>query len=137
MELLAVVGTSHTSGLSGAVIGVGGGSTSVAIPNVAKSYYNWKSAVNCQNVGTIPTTLNLSYQGYAPYNHPTTLNEGESVQVLAANEAFLPAGYIGGLTVTANAVGAKIACTVGNTNSYNQGITPGDWTTQFNAFPRP
>ena len=137
MQLLAVVGTSHTSGLSGAVVGVGGGSASVAIPNVAKYYFNWRSAVNCQNVGTTPTTLNFSYQGYPPYNHPTTLNEGESIQVLAANEAFLPNGYIGGLTVTANAVGANVACTVGNTNSFNQGITPGDWTTQFNAFPRP
>ena len=110
---------------------------SVAIPNVAKNYYNWRSAVNCQNVSTTPTTLNFAYQGYSPYNHPTTLNEGQSVQVLAVNEAFLPNGYIGGLTVTANAAGALIACTVGNTNTANQAITPGDWTTQFNAFARP
>lgn len=128
--LIAVVGSSNGT-KSGAVVGVPDGSQVVTAPLVQKAFYGWTSAINCQNVSPTPTTLNIAYQGKTPYNHPTTLNEGESVQILTANEAILGTSFAGGVTITANAPDARIACTVGATNS---STVPGDWTNQYNAF---
>jgi len=138
MELLAVVGTTKASeGFSGATSGVpaGTGSGSVAIPNVSKAYYGWKSAINCQNVGTVATTLNVSYAGYAASAYDTvSLSAGGSTQILVFNESFLLDGFQGGATITANAAGAEVACTVGNSNPDKAAETPGDWTSQYNAY---
>lgn len=137
LPLLAVVGgTKTTSGviLSGAYIGVGTATGTVAIPNVQKAYFGWNTAITCQNVSATPTTLNVDYEGYPAYDDTTTLNEGDSVQIYVPNETFLPDAYIGGATLKANVVGANIACIVGNSNPSNGATQPGDWTTQFNAF---
>ena len=132
-QLLAVVGTTQGT-LSGAYTGFGSGSGTVKIPEVTKFYYSWVSSITCQNVSSTPTTLNFAYQGHTPYDHPTTLNEGNIAQVYVPNEAFLPNGYIGGVTVTANAVGANIACIASHSNFTNLSIYPGDWSTYYNAF---
>ncbi|MBU0512074.1 MAG: hypothetical protein KKD28_00390 [Chloroflexi bacterium] len=137
-QLLAVVGTTK-GGWSGATSGVLDGSSSgeVAIPNVAKAYGGWKSAINCQNVGATATTLHVEYAGYAAnaYDTITSLNAGDSVQIAVFNEAFLPnTGWQGGATITANAAGALIACTVGNSNPDKAATNPGDWTSQYNAY---
>lgn len=128
--LIAVVGSTRYT-KSGAVVGVPGGTQTVTAPLVMKGYYGWTSAINCQNVGAIPTTLNVAYQGKTPYNTTVTLNQGESQQILTQNEAILGTFFGGGVTITANAAGAQIACTIGNTNS---STVPGDWTNQYNAF---
>jgi hypothetical protein len=128
--LIAVVGSSNGH-KSGAVVGVSGGTSTVTVPLAMKAYYGWSSAINCQNVGTVATQLNVSYTGYTPYDTPTALGAGASTQILTANEAFLPNGFYGGVVITAKAAGAQIACTVGNTNS---STVPGDWTNQYNAF---
>jgi hypothetical protein len=134
-DLLAVVGTTNASN-SNNVRAIGGGSQVVAIPNVAKHFYGFVSAITCQNVSATPTTINISYAGYAAnaYNHATTLNEGDSVQVFVPNEAFLPTGFQGGATITANAAGAEISCMAGNTNIVPP--YPGDWNVAYNAFSR-
>ncbi len=134
--LLAIIGTTN-GGLSGAVRAIDSSTATntVAAPNVAKSYYGWGSAITCQNVSTTPTTLHVEYAGYAAnaYNTATTLNEGESTQIVLSTESFLPAsGWQGGVTVTANAAGALIGCVVGNTNSGS--AKAGDWTVSYNAF---
>lgn len=138
MELLAVVGTTKASeGWSGATSGVlaGTGSNAVAIPNVSKNYYGWISAINCQNVGSVATTLNVQYAGYAANAYDTpSFSPGGSTQILVFNESFLPDGFQGGATITANATGAEIACTVGNSNPNRAATTPGDWTSQYNAY---
>lgn len=136
MELLVSVGGSHTGGNSGAYVGVNSGSGSVAVPIAMKRYFNWVTAINCQNVSTTPTTINFAYQGYPgdAYNHSTTLSEGDSLQVYVPNEAFLPDGYFGGVIVTANAAGAEISCVVGTSIEAGVTTTPGDWTYQYNAF---
>jgi len=133
VDMLAVVGTTQGT-LSGAYTGFGSGTGIVKIPEVTKYYYNWVSSITCQNVSTTPTTLNFAYQGYPAYNHPTSLNEGNTLQVYVPNEAFLPNNYVGGVTVTANAAAADIACIASHTNFANLGITPGDWTQFYNAF---
>jgi hypothetical protein len=130
VDLLAVVGSSRGT-RSGAVVGVASGSHIVTAPLVTKNFYGWTSAINCQNVSPTPTTLNIAYQGKTPYNNPTTLNEGESLQIATSSESILGSTFSGGVTITANAVGALIACTIGNTNSSS---VPGDWTNQYNAF---
>jgi hypothetical protein len=138
IELLAVVGTTKASeGFSGATSGVlsGTGSSSVAIPNVSKNYFGWKSAINCQNVGDVATTLSVSYAGYTASAYETTsLSKGGSTQILVFNETFLPDGFQGGATITANTAGAEIACTVGNSNPDKAADNPGDWTSQYNAY---
>ena len=143
-ELVAVVGTTKPStGWSGATSGVldGTGSGIVAIPNVSKDYYGWRSAINCQNVGTTATTLHVEYSGYASDAYDTaSLAEGESIQIQVFNESFLPdaaaGGWQGGATITANTAGATIACTVGNSNPLKGATQPGDWTSQYNAYNR-
>jgi len=136
MELLVSVGGSHSAGNSGAYVGVNSGSESVAIPIAMKRYYNWVSAINCQNVSTTPSTLHFVYQDYPgdAYNHPTTLNEGDSIQVYVPTETFLPDGYFGGVIVSANTAGAEISCVVGTSIEAGITTTPGDWTYQYNAI---
>jgi hypothetical protein len=133
-DLLAVAGSTRAAqGWSGATSAVGGGSANVAIPNVSKDYYGWRSAVNCQNVGSVATTLNVVYSGHAANAYDTaSLDPEKSAQILVFQEAFLTAPWQGGATITANAAGAEIACTVGNSNA--NGAYPGDWTSQYNAY---
>jgi hypothetical protein len=128
--LIAVVGSTRFT-KSGAVVGVPGGTRIVTAPLVMKGYYGWTSAINCVNVSSTPTTLNVAYQGKTPYNTTTSLDLGESQQILTSNEAVLGTSFGGGVTITANSVGAAISCTIGNTNS---STVPGDWTNQYNAF---
>jgi hypothetical protein len=131
--LLAVVGLTKGSA-SGAYLAAGSGTSTVMIPEVTKYYYNWISSITCQNVSTTPTTLNFAYTGYPAYNHPTTLNEGGSVQVFVPSEAFLPNGFVGGVTVRANAAGAQISCIVSENNPTQQLTKPGDWAFYYNAY---
>jgi hypothetical protein len=134
MQLLAIVGSTNGS-LSGATSAVAGGTATVAVPNVSKNYFGWVSAINCQVVGGAATTLHMSYAGYTVNAYDTaSLNIGDSIQILVANESFLPASWQGGATITANNTSADIACTVGNSNPTNAATNPGDWTTQYNAF---
>jgi len=138
VPLLAVVGTTKPSeGWSGATSGVlaGTGSDQVAIPNVSKNYYGWISAINCQNVGSVATTLNVEYGGYQldAYN-TASLGLGASTQIQVFLESFLPASWQGGATISANTAGAEVACTVGNSGPTKAATNPGDWTSQYNAY---
>jgi hypothetical protein len=133
--LMAVVGSTKGT-LSGAISGVSGGTDTVRIANVQKYYYNWITSISCQNVSTVPTTIHISYEDYTgdAYTNPTSLSEGDTLKWLIVNEAFLPAGYQGSATITANAASAEISCSVGLSNPTNLGVLPGDWTNQYNAF---
>jgi hypothetical protein len=133
-HLLAIVG-STAGGSSGATSAVAGGTNTVNVPNAAKNYYGWISAINCQVVGGGATALHVSYSGYegSAYN-TASLAIGDSIQIQAWNESFLPASWQGGATITAVNASAQIACTVGNSNPTNAGTNPGDWTTQYNAY---
>jgi hypothetical protein len=134
LPILAVIGSTRAAqGWSGAVSASISGSDEVSIPNVSKAFYGWRSAINCQNVGSVPTTLNVSYSGYEAQAYNTaSLDEGESLQIAVFNESFITAPWQGGATITANASGAEFVCTVGNSNA--TGSIPGDWTSQYNAY---
>jgi hypothetical protein len=133
-HLLAIIG-STAGGSSGATSAVAGGTNTVNVPNAAKNYYGWISAINCQVVGGAATKLHVSYSGFEASAYDTeSLAIGGSKQIQVWNESFLPASWQGGATITAVTSSAQIACTVGNSNPTNSGTYPGDWTTQYNAY---
>lgn len=116
---------------------IGGGTSTVGIPSVMKSYYGWNTSFTCQNVGSVDTTLNIKYDRFSAnaYNTPV-LRPGESIEKFTPGESFLPNGYQGGVTVTANASGAQIACIVNFNNPTQMASTRGDWSMSYNAFNR-
>lgn len=135
-KLLAVVGSTNNGNppvsLSNAVNGVASGTNTVAVPNVAKNYFDFKTAITCQNVGSVATAVHFSYSGYEGNAYDTaSLAPGASLQVVSTNESFLPDGYNGGATLTAVAAGGQIYCFAGNTKS---STAAGDWTSAFNGF---
>ncbi len=133
-QLMAIVGSTN-GGSSGATSAVAIGTAEVNIANVAKNYFGWVSAVNCQVIGGGASTLHVVYSGFTANAYDTeSLAIGASKQILVANEAFLPASWQGGATITANNTSAQIICTVGNSNPTNILTQPGDWTIQYNAF---
>lgn len=135
IPLFVSMGTSNVDAKSGGYVGFGGGSPAVAVPLAPKASFGWNTAINCMNVSATPTTVNVAYEGYTPYNHPTTLNQGQSFQILTSGDSAIPSGFNGSVILTANAGGANIACMMGVTRSGTVPL-PGDWTVQYNALPK-
>jgi hypothetical protein len=133
-DLLVSVGSSRTGRFSGGYVGADSGSRSIAAPLVMKKYFNWNTFLNCQNVTGPSTTLNVAYEGYTPYDTTTSLGVGDSIQISAKNETFLPESWNGSAVVTANHTDARIICMIGS----SAGGMPivGDWTLQYNATPK-
>jgi hypothetical protein len=115
--------------------GIGSGTGTVGIPSVMKSYYGWNTSFTCQNVGAVSTSLNIAYDGYAGNAYNTAnLGPGDTVEKVTSSEGFLPTGFQGGATVTANTGGAEISCIVNFNNAAQMGSTLGDWSMSYNAF---
>jgi hypothetical protein len=134
MPLVAVVNAANGSQAQ-TYNAVGSGTGTVGIPSVMKSYYGWNTSFTCQNVGSTATTLHVVYEGFAGNAYDTiSLAGGATLEKATASEAFLPAGHQGGVTVTANAAGASIACIVNFNNAAQMGTTVGDWSMSYNAF---
>jgi hypothetical protein len=115
--------------------GVGGGSMSVGVPSVMKSYYGWNTSFTCQNIGATTTDLHIEYDGFASDAYDTAdLTPGDTVEVYTPGETFLPAGHVGGATVTANVASSLITCIVNFNNPTQMGSTVGDWSMSYNAF---
>lgn len=134
MDLLAVVNAANGSQAQ-TYNAVGGGTNTVGIPSVMKSYYGWNTSFTCQNVGSISTSLHIAYDGFAGNAYDTSsLIGGATIEKVTANEGFLPAGHHGGVTVTANNSSASIACIVNFNNASQMGSTVGDWSMSYNAI---
>ena len=115
--------------------GIGTGTGTVGIPSVMKAYYGWNTSFTCQNIGSVSTSLNVKYDGYTSSAYNTgTLAPGAAIEKVTAAEGFLPAGFQGGATITANAGGAQISCIVNFNNAAQMGSTLGDWSMSYNAF---
>lgn len=115
--------------------GIGSGTGTVGIPSVMKSYFGWNTSFTCQNVGSVSTSLNIEYDGYSGSAYNTgTLSPGDAVEKVTANEGFLPSGFQGGATITANTGGAEVSCIVNFNNAAQMGSTMGDWSMSYNAF---
>lgn len=114
--------------------GFSGGAGTVGLPTTMKKYYGWDTSFTCQNVGTVPTSLNISYQGYEGNAYNTkTLAVGEPIEVYQPGESFLPLGFRGSATVKANAAGGQVACIVNQTQGAKQASGLGDWSMSYNA----
>jgi hypothetical protein len=132
--IVAIANAANPSNQAQTYGGFAGGSGTVGLPTTMKKYYGWDTAFTCQNVGSVSTSLNISYQGYVgnAYN-TTTLTPGEPIEVYQPGESFLPNGFRGSVTVTANASGGEVACIVNQTQGANQAAGMGDWSMSYNA----
>lgn len=132
LPIVAIANAANPNGQAQTYEGFMGGASSVGLPTVMKKYYGWDTSFTCQNVGTVPTSLYISYQNYAANAYNTgVLQPGQSIEIYQPAEAFLPNGYRGSVTVRANAEGAQIACIVNQTHGANQG--KGDWSMSYKA----
>ena len=130
--IVAIVNSANPTGQAQTYGGFPGGSGQVGLPTVMKGYYGWDTSFTCQNVGSVATTLGISYQGHAASAYNTaSIPVGGSVEVYQPSEAFLASGYRGSVTVTANATGGEIVCIVNQTNPGMVG--KGDWSMSYNA----
>jgi hypothetical protein len=112
-----------------------GGTMSVGIPSTMKYYYGWITSFTCQNVGTTTTSLHIEYEDYAGDAFDTAdLVPGAAYEDLTFNQTFLPDGYVGGATVTANTAESEIACVTNFNNPTQMGSTVGDWSMSTNAL---
>lgn len=134
MPLIAVVNAANGSQAQ-TYNAVGSATGTVGIPSVMKNYYGWSTSVTCQNVSGTATTLHVLYSGYTANAYNTTsLGTGGTIEIYTPGEAFLPDGHVGGMTVTANTVGASVACIVNSNNATQMASTVGDWSMSYNAF---
>lgn len=134
LPVVAIVNSANPNDQAQTYGGFSSGTGTVGLPTVMKQYYGWDTSFTCQNVGTVATSLNVSYQGYAASAYDTiSLDPGESVEVYQPSESFLPDGYRGATTVTTNASDAEIACIVNQTHGTNQAEGMGDWSMSYNA----
>ena len=120
-------------------LGPGVGSQTVGLPVLYKGYFQWNSAWTCQNVGSIDTQINVTYEDFEgdAYDYPDTLKPGDMVRVYQPNETFLPTAYMGGAIITAKAIGAEIACIANLTNAnWEDPTKPGDWSASYNGIPK-
>jgi hypothetical protein len=132
---LMVIANAANSDKAQTYNGVVSGSMSVGVPSVMKSYYNWNTSFTCQNVGSTTTSLHVLYSGHDASAYDTAaLAPGETKEVVQASESFLPAGYQGGATITANTAASEIACIVNFNNKTMMDSTVGDWSMSYNAF---
>jgi hypothetical protein len=134
LPVVAIVNSANPNGQAQTYGGFSGGTGTAGLPTVMKQYYGWDTSFTCQNVGSVATALNVSYQGHAASAYNTaSLNPGDSIEIYQPGESFLPNGYRGATTVTANASGAEIACIVNQTHGANQAAGMGDWSMSYNA----
>lgn len=132
---LMVIANAANSDQAQTYNGVVGGGLSVGVPSVMKSYYNWNTSFTCQNVGTTTTSLNIVYAGHVTDAYDTEdLLPGATKEIFQPGETFLPAGYQGGATVTANTAASQISCIVNFNNPAMMNSTVGDWSMSYNAF---
>jgi hypothetical protein len=133
-NLIAVVNAANGSQAQ-TYNGIGTGTGTVGIPSVMKSYFGWNTSFTCQNIGSAATTLNVKYDGYAGNAYNTSsLAPGATWEKVTSSESFLPSGFQGGATVSANTGGALISCIVNFNNATQMGSTLGDWSMSYNAF---
>lgn len=136
LPVVAIVNAANPNGQAQTYGGFAEGGATSGPPTVMKKYYGWDTSLTCQNVGTVDTTLNISYEGYELNAYDTTSLAAvthDSIEIYQPGEAFLPDGYRGSVSVTANAAGAQVACIVNETHGANQIAGLGDWSMSYNS----
>jgi len=132
--VIAVVNSANPAGQAQTYEGFTAGAGTAGLPTVMDQYYGWDTSLTCQNVSSTATTLNISYQNYAASAYNTaSLGQGDSVEIYQPAETFLPDGYRGSVSVTANTSGAEIVCIANLTHGANQLAGLGDWSMSYSA----
>jgi hypothetical protein len=134
LPVVAIANAANPANQAQTYNGITTGAGQVGVPTTMKAYYGWNTSLTCQNVGGSATSLHLVYQNYAASAYDTiSLAPGANIEINQPNEAFLPSGYRGSVSVTANTGGASIACIVNLTHPANQAAHLGDWSMSYNA----
>jgi len=105
--------------------GVSAGATTVQLPLLFKSYFNFNSFFNVQNTGSSAASVSITYSGgglASPLTQgPVTIQPGSSTAFDQATNASLPAGFNGSAVITSDQPVAAAVVEVGPTTllSYN------------------
>jgi hypothetical protein len=89
--------------------GFAAGSTSVKAPIVMRRYFDYNTSVTCQNLGSAPTTISISYPGIAGITEYADVQPGAAQLLYQPTDSLLSDNFIGSATITA---GEDIVCVV-------------------------
>ena len=107
-EIVAIVNESSNANRAASYVGFTSGSTSVAVPIVMRTYFDYNSSVTCQNIGTSSANITIAYSNGA----------SETVNSVGANASALfyqgnYAGIANGSILNATITSAEpIVCVV-------------------------
>ncbi len=129
--IVALVNISNNKNNAASYSGFTQGSTTVYAPSLFRRFYQYNSAVTCQNVGSSPTNITLTYSGIVTQRHANNVAVGGIAEFYQGNDSLLTDGWRGSGTITA---GQPIACVINQSQdesplsqdqlfSYN-GLTP-------------
>ena len=109
--LVVIVNESTTMNRAASYEGFAAGKTTVRAPIVMKRYYKYNTSVTCQNVGSAPATLALSYAGIAGSQTTPSVPVGGTYMFYQPADSLLASqtGWIGSATITS---AQNIVCVV-------------------------
>jgi hypothetical protein len=98
----ADVGTNATTGYS--ALGINGTGLVLRFPQAMKGYHGFRSEIVLQNTAASPATVTVAYAGSAGAvaSETRTIPAGASLTLDQAQNAQLPAGFVGSATVTSD-----------------------------------
>lgn len=107
--IVVLVNESTDKNRAASYIGFAGGSTTVRAPIVMRRYYEYNTSVTCQNLGTAPTVMTISYGGISGTNSSPSIPPDGTYMFYQPADPLLPDGWIGSATITAD---QPIVCVV-------------------------
>lgn len=110
-KIVALVNESNVYNRAASYSGFAQGSTTVVTPILMKRYFKYNTSITCQNVGTNPTTMTLTYSGIATSSVSPSIAAGGTHLFYQPGEAAITDGWIGSGTIIADA-GEPIVCVV-------------------------
>lgn len=90
--------------------GFASGTKSVSAPIVMRRYYGYNTSVTCQNIGSGPTNISISYAGISGTTDFTNVAAGASQLLYQPTDSLLSDNFIGSATITSSA--EDIVCVV-------------------------
>jgi len=81
-----------------------GGSINISLPHLVKKLSDFNSSVTCQNLGSLSTTLTISYYGAGPVvtDNSTSISPGGTFIFYLPHNTSLPDGYEGSASVVSD-----------------------------------
>jgi len=110
-DVVVTVNMSNPYNRAATYNGVSEATTIVNAPNVMRRYYGYSSSLTCQNLGTVATTMTVSFSDLAFTETSTSIDPGDNWEVYLPAKAGIPDGYEGSAVVISDAA-QPIACIV-------------------------